>query len=70
MSQSCQRRTHAPQQSLEGNVMAQEVAQANPEAVVQGADGYLRVAYGRLGWRLMPWEEWTALGAAHSAAKE
>jgi hypothetical protein len=50
--------------------MAQEVAQANPEAVVQGADGYLRVAYGRLGWRLMPWEEWTALGAAHSAAKE
>lgn len=50
-------------------VMAQEVTQAIPEAVVRGADGYLRVAYGRIGWRLMTWEEWTALEAARSPAE-
>lgn len=42
-------------------VMAQEVAQTMPEAVVQGADGYLRVDYGKLGLSLMTWEQWALL---------
>jgi hypothetical protein len=41
-------------------VIAQEVAQIAPEAVVVGGDGYLRVDYARLGHRLMTWEEWAA----------
>jgi hypothetical protein len=41
-------------------VMAQEVAQVVPDAVMQGGDGYLRVDYGRLGLRLMTWDEWVA----------
>lgn len=41
-------------------VMAQEVAAVRPDAVVRGEDGYLRVAYGQLGLRLMTWEEWAA----------
>jgi hypothetical protein len=41
-------------------VMAQEIAEIVPEAVVRGADGYLRVDYARLGLRLMTWEEWVA----------
>jgi hypothetical protein len=41
-------------------VMAQEVALVRPDAVVRGADGYLRVNYGRLGLHLMTWEEWVA----------
>lgn len=41
-------------------VMAQEVEQVVPDAVVRGPDGYLRVDYGRLGLRLMTWEEWAA----------
>lgn len=40
-------------------VMAQEVAILNPMAVVQGSDGFLRVDYGRLGLRLMTWDEWS-----------
>jgi hypothetical protein len=44
-------------------VMAQEVAEIVPDAVLLGADGYLRVNYSRLGLRLMTWDEWTA--AAH-----
>jgi hypothetical protein len=36
--------------------MAQEVADLKPDAVSRGADGYLRVNYGRLG----TWDEWTA----------
>jgi hypothetical protein len=39
-------------------VMAQEVAEVVPDAVVRGSDGYLRVDYGRLGLKLMTWEEW------------
>ena len=42
------------------NVMAQEVATVMPAAVLTGADGYLRVDYGRLGLRLQTWEEWRA----------
>jgi hypothetical protein len=41
-------------------VMSQEVAAVKPEAVLRGADGYLRVDYGRLGLRLQTWDEWTA----------
>jgi len=39
-------------------VMAQEVMAVVPDAVVHGADGYLRVDYGRLGTRLQTWDEW------------
>jgi polysaccharide export outer membrane protein len=41
-------------------VMAQEVAQIIPDAVVRGADGFLRVNYARLGMRLLTWDEWAA----------
>ena len=40
--------------------MAHEVAAVKPEAVLRGADGYLRVDYRRLGLRLQTWDEWTA----------
>ena len=43
-------------------VMAQEVETIVPDAVVRGEDGYLRVAYERLGLRLQSWEEWVAAG--------
>jgi outer membrane immunogenic protein len=39
-------------------VMAQEVAFVDPDAVVQGPDGYLRVYYSRLGLKLMTEAEW------------
>ena len=52
-------------------VMAQEVEKVAPEAVLRGADGYLRVDYGRLGRRLMTWEEWLAAkGEQPQAAAE
>jgi hypothetical protein len=38
-------------------VMAQEVAEIVPDAVMYGDDGYLRVDYARLGLRLMAWED-------------
>jgi hypothetical protein len=41
-------------------VMAQEVATTRPNAVQQGADGYLRVDYARLGLRMQTWDDWTA----------
>jgi len=41
-------------------VMAQEVADIIPDAVVRGPDGYLRVDYGRVGLQLMTWDEWLA----------
>lgn len=41
-------------------VMAHEVAAVDPEAVVSGSDGYLRVNYTRLGLRMMTWDEWRA----------
>ncbi len=40
-------------------VMAQEVEAIRPDAVTRGADGYLRVTYGRLGLRFMTWSEWS-----------
>ena len=42
-------------------VLAQEVLEVAPSAVLRGADGYLRVDYARLGLRLQTWEEWIAL---------
>jgi hypothetical protein len=41
-------------------VVAQEVAVVIPEAVQSGADGYMRVDYGRLGPRMQTWDEWIA----------
>jgi hypothetical protein len=38
--------------------MAQEVAQIMPQAVMRGADGFLRVDYAQLGLRMMTWDEW------------
>jgi polysaccharide biosynthesis/export protein len=42
-------------------VLAQEVLEVAPHAVVRGADGYLRVDYARLGLRLQRWEDWIAV---------
>jgi hypothetical protein len=44
-------------------VMAQEVEKIDPDAVVRGADGFLRVDYGRLGLRLMTFDEWASRAA-------
>jgi hypothetical protein len=41
-------------------VMAQEVADVVPNAVLRGEDGYLRVDYGQLGLNLMTWDDWLA----------
>ena len=41
-------------------VVAHEVAAVKPEAVLRGADGYLRVDYRRLGLKLQTWDQWTA----------
>jgi hypothetical protein len=41
-------------------VMAQEVVEIVPTAVVLGPDGYLRVDYGQLGLCLMTLDEWNA----------
>ncbi len=41
-------------------VMAQEVAEIAPGAVVRDADGYLRVDYFQLGLKLQTWDEWRA----------
>jgi endosialidase-like protein len=44
-------------------VMAQEVAQVRPDAVVRGRDGYLRVFYDKLGLTFQTYEQWLASGA-------
>jgi hypothetical protein len=43
-------------------VMAQEVAELYPSAVVRGTDGYLRVYYAQLGMRFLTLAQWNALG--------
>lgn len=48
-------------------VMAQEVALLEPKAVMHGPDGFLRVDYGRLGLRMMTWDEWLAHGGCARA---
>jgi hypothetical protein len=40
-------------------VMAQEVSEVVPSAVIHDSDGYLSVRYDRLGLRFMTWEAWT-----------
>ena len=50
--------------------MAQEVAQIIPDAVVRGADGFLRVTYARLGMRLLTWDEWAAKSRRQATAGE
>jgi hypothetical protein len=49
-------------------VMAQEVAEIVPDAVLIAADGYYRVNYALLGLRLLTWDEWLAQGAPALAA--
>ena len=44
-------------------VMAQEVQQVVPEAVVRSRDGYLRVYYDKLGVPFESYERWLATGA-------
>jgi hypothetical protein len=49
-------------------VMAQEVLRVKPEAVIRGADGYLRVDYEQLGLRMMTWQRWMAMSGAFRQA--
>ena len=44
-------------------VMAQEVRTVMPEAVMRGADGYMRVSYDRLGLPFETYDQWVATGA-------
>jgi hypothetical protein len=44
-------------------VIAQEVRAVMPEAVVRGADGYLRVFYDKLGVTFESYDKWVASGA-------
>jgi len=44
-------------------VMAQEVQQVMPEAVVRGPDGYLQVYYDKLGLKFESYRRWLASGA-------
>jgi hypothetical protein len=44
-------------------VMAQEVQQVMPAAVVRGSDGYLRVYYEKLGLKLESYDYWIRSGA-------
>jgi uncharacterized protein DUF3300/endosialidase-like protein len=44
-------------------VMAQEVQNLSPEAVVRGPDGYLRVFYEKIGIKFQSYDRWVASGA-------
>ena len=44
-------------------VIAQEVQDVEPAAVVRGPDGYLRVYYGNLGLKFQTYDAWLASGA-------
>ena len=44
-------------------VMAQEVQQVAPGAVVRGRDGYLRVFYDKLGLTFQTYQQWLAAGS-------
>ena len=41
-------------------VIAQEVAQVEPQAVTRGRDGYLRVYYEKLGLKFQRYDQWYA----------
>ena len=45
-------------------VMAQEVLEVDPGAVIMGEDGFYRVDYRRLGIRMMEWTEWLQTSSA------
>lgn len=42
-------------------VMAQDVREVRPDAIVEGGDGFLRVDYAALGTQLHRWEDWRRL---------
>jgi len=44
-------------------VMAQEVQQVMPQAVVRGRDGYLSVYYDKLGLKFESYDQWIRSGA-------
>ena len=46
-------------------VLAQEVAQAMPDAVRRAPNGYLQVDYARVGVPMMTWDQWVEAGRAH-----
>ena len=52
------------------SVMAQEVKIVEPEAVVTGRDGFLRVFYRKLGLKLQTYDEWVASGARMPSTKQ
>ena len=39
-------------------VMAQDVLEVQPDAVITGEDGFYRVDYGKLGTRMMTYADW------------
>ena len=41
-------------------VMAQEVQEVEPDAVISDREGFLSVDYGRIGVKFMTWKEWLA----------
>src|SRR3974390_826371 len=51
-------------------VMAQEVRSVEPDAVVVGRDGYLRVFYDKLGLKLQTYDQWIASGARIPSAAQ
>ena len=51
-------------------VLAQEVRSVEPDAVVVGRDGYLRVFYDKLGLKLQTYEQWIATGAQIPSAAQ
>jgi hypothetical protein len=52
---------YAGSDTLYVGVLAQEVREIAPNAVLRGTDGYLRVDYARLGLRMQTWDDWMAL---------
>jgi hypothetical protein len=50
-------------------VLAQEVQQVMPQAVVRGADGYLRVYYEKLGMRFDTYDHWIKSGTPAVSAR-
>jgi hypothetical protein len=46
-------------------VIAQEVQQVVPQAVIRGPDGYLRVNYDALGVKFESYRQWLGSGAKH-----
>jgi hypothetical protein len=51
-------------------VIAQEVQNLMPQAVIRGRDGYLRVYYEKLGLKLRTYNDWFAAGAKIPVPRE